>query len=253
MTRQERIRGKEYFCFKSLLFAQGKEEVRCMICPACGAHLDDDSKFCEVCGSRIDLSNLTPSAVSEMSEATEGGKAPTAEKPETAEAEKASAAIKPYAAEAGKVSAAIKPYAADAEKASAAEKPSMAEREKVSAVEKPAGTAASAAKEVISAHPAPKTGRGKGTGDAASSPGKPADRRLKIIGLSVGTVIMIIGFIRIATAGTSISSTSFGADFYTYTYQGIVAVTEALAAIEVTLGWILVAIGAAIDVLSLRS
>ena len=45
-----------------------------MICPACGAHLDDDSKFCEVCGSRIDLSNLTPSAVSEMSEATEGGK-----------------------------------------------------------------------------------------------------------------------------------------------------------------------------------
>lgn len=253
MTRQERIRGKEYFCFKSLLFAQGKEEVRCMICPACGAHLDDDSKFCEVCGSRIDLSNLTPSAVSEMSEATEGGKAPTAEKPETAEAEKASAAIKPYAAEAGKVSAAINPFAADAEKASAAEKPSMAEREKVSAVEKPAGTAASAAKEVISAHPAPKTGRGKGTGDAASSPGKPADRRLKIIGLSVGTVIMIIGFIRIATAGTSISSTSFGADFYTYTYQGIVAVTEALAAIEVTLGWILVAIGAAIDVLSLRS
>lgn len=253
MTRQERIRGKEYFCFKSLLFAQGKEEVRCMICPACGAHLDDDSKFCEVCGSRIDLSNLTPSAVSEMSEATEGGKAPTAEKPETAEAEKASAAIKPYAAEVGKVSAAINPFAADAEKASAAEKPSMAEREKVSAVEKPAGTAASAAKEVISAHPAPKTGRGKGTGDAASSPGKPADRRLKIIGLSVGTVIMIIGFIRIATAGTSISSTSFGADFYTYTYQGIVAVTEALAAIEVTLGWILVAIGAAIDVLSLRS
>lgn len=210
-----------------------------MICPACGAHLDDDSKFCEVCGSRIDLSNLTPSAVSEMSEATEGGKAPTAEKPETAEAEKASAAIKPYAAEAGKVSA--------------AEKPSMAEREKVSAVEKPAGTAASAAKEVISAHPAPKTGQGKGTGDAASSPGKPADRRLKIIGLSVGTVIMIIGFIRIATAGTSISSTSFGADFYTYTYQGIVAVTEALASIEVTLGWILVAIGAAIDALSLRS
>lgn len=253
MTRQERSRGKEYFCFTSLLITQGKEEVRCMICPACGAHLDDDSKFCEVCGSRIDLSNLTPSAVSEMSEATEGGKAPTAEKPETAEAEKASAAIKPYAAEAGKVSAAINPFAADAEKASAAEKPSMAEREKVSAVEKPAGTAASAAKEVISAHPAPKTGQGKGTGDAASSPGKPADRRLKIIGLSVGTVIMIIGFIRIATAGTSISSTSFGADFYTYTYQGIVAVTEALAAIEVTLGWILVAIGAAIDVLSLRS
>ena len=139
----------------------------------------------------------------------------------------------------------------DAEKASAAEKPSMAEREKVSAVEKPAGTAVPGAKEPISPHPALKAG--PGTGDAAASPVNPADRRLKIISLSVGTVILIIGFIRIATAGTSISSTSFGADFYTYTYQGIVAVTEALAAIEVTLGWILVAIGAAIDVLSLRS
>lgn len=207
-----------------------------MICPACGAHLDDDSKFCEVCGRPIGLSNLTPAAASEMPEATDGGKASTAEKPETAEAGKSSATIKPDTAKSGKISGAVKP--------------DTAESGKVSAVEKPAGTAASAAKEVISAHPAAKTAAG--TGDAAASPGKNVDRRLKIIGLSVGTVIMIIGFIRIAAAGTSISSTSFGADFYTYTYQGIVAVTEALAAVEVTLGWILVAIGAAIDVLSLR-
>lgn len=54
------------------------------------------------------------------------------------------------------------------------------------------------------------------------------------------------------SAGTSISSTSFGGDFYTYTYQGIVAVSEILASIEVSLGWIIVAIGAAIDANALR-
>ena len=74
----------------------------------------------------------------------------------------------------------------------------------------------------------------------------------KKIGLIVGTVLIIIGFIRIFSAGTSISSTSFGGDFYTYTYRGIVAISEILASIEVTLGWVVVAIGAAIDVISLK-
>lgn len=74
----------------------------------------------------------------------------------------------------------------------------------------------------------------------------------QMIGLVVGTLIIAIGFVRIMTAGTSISSTSFGGDFYTYTYQGIVAVSEILASIEVSLGWIIVAIGAAIDVNALR-
>lgn len=74
----------------------------------------------------------------------------------------------------------------------------------------------------------------------------------KKIGLIVGTVLIIIGLIRILSAGTSISSTSFGGDFYTYTYQGIVAISEILASIEVTLGWVVVAIGAAIDVISLK-
>lgn len=73
-----------------------------------------------------------------------------------------------------------------------------------------------------------------------------------MLGLIVGTLIIAIGIIRIITAGTSISSTSFGGDFYTYTYQGIVAVSEILASIEVSLGWIIVAIGAAIDVNVLR-
>lgn len=79
----------------------------------------------------------------------------------------------------------------------------------------------------------------------------PKMNKVDIIGLITGTIIIVIGIIRIIMAGTSISSTSFGGDFYTYTYQGIVAVSEILASIEVSLGWIIVAIGAAIDVVSL--
>ncbi len=71
--------------------------------------------------------------------------------------------------------------------------------------------------------------------------------------LGIGTLFIILGLIRIASAGTSISSTSFGGDFYTYTYQGIVAVAEGLASIEVTLGMILTAIGAAIDLQAIHS
>ena len=78
--------------------------------------------------------------------------------------------------------------------------------------------------------------------------GKKTLSKGEMIGLAIGTVFIVVGFIRIATAGTSISSTSFGADFYTYTYQGIVSVAEILASIEVTLGWILAAIGASIDI-----
>lgn len=74
----------------------------------------------------------------------------------------------------------------------------------------------------------------------------------KIIGLVVGSLIILLGFIRVLSAGTSISPTSFGGDFYTYTYRGIVAISEQLAAIQASLGWIIVAIGAAIDVYVLR-
>ncbi len=74
----------------------------------------------------------------------------------------------------------------------------------------------------------------------------------KWIRLIVGTVFIAIGIYRIANAGTSISSTSFGGDFYTYTYQGIVAISELLVSIEVSLGFILTAIGAAIDLSAFR-
>ena len=73
------------------------------------------------------------------------------------------------------------------------------------------------------------------------------------IGTVVGTLLIIVGLSRIMTADTSISPTSFGGDFYTYTYQGIVVLSEILVSIEVSLGWVIVAIGAAVDVHSWRS
>ena len=76
--------------------------------------------------------------------------------------------------------------------------------------------------------------------------------KIKLIGLIVGTALIAVGIYRITNAGTTISSTSFGADFYTYTYQGIVAISRILASIEVTIGWVIIAIGAAIDVSSLK-
>ena len=74
----------------------------------------------------------------------------------------------------------------------------------------------------------------------------------KVIGLVVGTTLILIGLARVMSAGTSISSTSFGGDFYTYTYRGIVAITEQLASIQASLGWVIAAIGAAIDVQTLN-
>ena len=68
----------------------------------------------------------------------------------------------------------------------------------------------------------------------------------------MGTLLILIGIMRIMSSGTSISSTSFGGDFYTYTYRGIVAISEILASIEVSIGWLIVAIGAAIDIYSIR-
>lgn len=73
-----------------------------------------------------------------------------------------------------------------------------------------------------------------------------------ILRLVLGTIVIVIGLVRVLTAGTSITTTSFGGDFYTYTYQGIVAISELLASIEVSLGWVIVAIGVGIDVSSLR-
>ena len=74
----------------------------------------------------------------------------------------------------------------------------------------------------------------------------------RIIGLIIGTALIFVGINRITGAGTSLYSTEFGADFYTYAYKGIVKLSEQLVEIDITLGWIIVAIGAAIDAISVR-
>lgn len=66
--------------------------------------------------------------------------------------------------------------------------------------------------------------------------------------LIVGTFLIFVGFLRLMDSSVSISSTSFGADFYTYTYKGIVACAEMLGKINKTLSWCLIAIGALIDI-----
>lgn len=150
-----------------------------MICPTCGSKLDEDSKFCEVCGNPVHLTDRPEG---------EPGAVPSEK---SAEVKNEPAAV-----------------------------PSEASAE---------------VKSVPAEKPLPVSG-------------KRTVSKGEMISLVIGTIFIVIGFIRIATAGTSISSTSFGADFYTYTYQGIVSVAEILASIEVTLGWILAAIGASIDI-----
>ena len=149
-----------------------------MICPRCGASLDEDSKFCEVCGNPVQ----------------------PADKPET------------------------EPAAVPSERSAEVKSEPAVPSERSAEVKK---------------EPAE---------NLLPVSGKKTLSKGEMIGLAIGTVFIVVGFIRIATAGTSISSTSFGADFYTYTYQGIVSVAEILASIEVTLGWILAAIGASIDI-----
>ena len=70
--------------------------------------------------------------------------------------------------------------------------------------------------------------------------------------LIVGTLLILIGFIRLMDSSVSISSTSFGADFYTYAYKGIVACAEMLGKINKTLSWCLISIGAMIDIKAIR-
>lgn len=70
----------------------------------------------------------------------------------------------------------------------------------------------------------------------------------KVVGFCIGTLLIIVGFVMMSKGESGISRTSFGGDFYTYAYRGIVEISQQLEAIQTTLSWVLVAIGAAIDV-----
>lgn len=172
-----------------------------MICPICGAHLDEDALFCSVCGNRIhtdDIQVKTRPAASE-----EPGSTDQTEPPEsmTTGAESANKAA---------LNVESSPIVKEQKKVIPQKESSVPrENEKV--------------------------------------------MKWKLLRLGVGTLFIVLGIIQAASAGTSISSTSFGGDFYTYTYQGIVAVAEGLAAIERSLGMILAAIGAAIDLQVINS
>ncbi|MBR3954378.1 MAG: zinc ribbon domain-containing protein [Clostridia bacterium] len=70
--------------------------------------------------------------------------------------------------------------------------------------------------------------------------------------LLVGILIIIIGFVRLMDSSVSVSSTSFGGDFYTYSYKGIVACARLLGAINETLSWGLIAAGVVVDLKALK-
>lgn len=70
----------------------------------------------------------------------------------------------------------------------------------------------------------------------------------KVVGFIVGTLLIIVGFVMMEKGESGIYRTSFGGDFYTYAYKGIVEISQQLEVLQTTLSWLLVAIGAAIDV-----
>ncbi len=72
------------------------------------------------------------------------------------------------------------------------------------------------------------------------------------ISLIVGTFIIIIGFVRLGESSYGISSTSFGADFYTYAYRGIVGAVKMLGRLNETISWVLIALGLYIDLKAVK-
>ena len=199
-----------------------------MICSVCGARLDEDSLFCAACGNPVHSTGSDPEKedISGNRFAQREGNLPVERKTDvkdSGEGEKgvpssvmkmeAPASIKKVENSGGDDTEKHEPEKRDANKNDADQNDIEKKKQKPGFKDLPTG---------------------------------------KKIGLAVGTIFIILGLIRVLTAGTSISATSFGGDFYTYTYQGIVAVAENLAVIEVTLGWILAAIGAAIDMMALQ-
>lgn len=70
--------------------------------------------------------------------------------------------------------------------------------------------------------------------------------------LILGTLIVFVGVIRLMSSSVSVNSTSFGADFYTYAYKGIVACANMLGKINATVSWALIAFGAYIDLKAIK-
>ena len=90
--------------------------------------------------------------------------------------------------------------------------------------------------------------------DVADKVKEAAKKRSKgeMLQLIVGTIIIIIGFSRLGQSSVAISSTSFGADFYTYAYKGIVACADMLGTINATISWLIIVIGVLIDLKAVK-
>ena len=67
------------------------------------------------------------------------------------------------------------------------------------------------------------------------------------LSLIVGTLLILVGLIQLMGGDSTISSTSFGGDFYTYTYRGIVAISELLSHLNKSVSWLIIGLGASID------
>lgn len=76
----------------------------------------------------------------------------------------------------------------------------------------------------------------------------PAKNNLLITaGLVVGTLSIVIGLITLFTTTCPIETTSFGADFYTYAYQGIVGVAQLLTSLVRIISMLLIGFGVFLD------
>ena len=72
------------------------------------------------------------------------------------------------------------------------------------------------------------------------------------VAMIVGTFLILVGFARLFGSTVTISPVSFGADYYTYAYRGIIECAELLGKINGTISWLIIAVGTAIDLKALK-
>ncbi len=65
-----------------------------------------------------------------------------------------------------------------------------------------------------------------------------------LLGIVAGLIFLRAGLLIAMTADTTLSTASFGADFYTYAYRGLRAAEDALIGIQKACGGVMAAIGA---------
>lgn len=65
-----------------------------------------------------------------------------------------------------------------------------------------------------------------------------------LLGIAAGLIFLRAGLLIAMTADTTLSSASFGGDFYTYTYRGLRAAEDALIGIQKACGGVMASIGA---------